>query len=272
MKLPETDAKLFFQLMWALQFYVNQKFRIHDCKCLEDYAGSAAEQKFKVREALYQNVELFDSFVQENPQNFSTENLAIISGWKKCIKGSFFIERLRKEYAVFIKDDNVYGVLGITQSFDELIDKTNLPIYVDAVLLPFRGGIVYDGLLQFRNIFFGGGIKRNLKETYLRAKQNNRIIVSLEKPGTDKRPEAAPAALKNWEPELEALARQANKLKGSLEHPAIYTPAFSLVKASIEFAQCAVSDANDRQGLDKALKKVRRAYNKSSTVLFREEF
>lgn len=36
--------------------------------------------------------------------------------------------------------------------------------------------IIYDGLLGFRNIFFGGGIKRNLKENHMQAKQNNRII------------------------------------------------------------------------------------------------
>ena len=54
MKLSEQDAKLFLQLMWALQFYVNQKLRIHDIKSIDDYAGSATDQKVKVREALYE--------------------------------------------------------------------------------------------------------------------------------------------------------------------------------------------------------------------------
>ena len=81
-----------------------------------------------------------------------------------------------------------------------------------------------------------------------------------------------PKSLKNWKPELEQLARKAKKLKGSVASPAIYSPAFSLVKASIEFAQLAVSDANDQEDLYKALQKVRRAFNKSNTVLYREEY
>jgi hypothetical protein len=271
MKLSEQDTKLFFQLMWALQFYVNQTLKIHDIKCIDDYAASATDQKVKVREALYENIELIDSFVQENPQNFSAENLAIISKWKKFIKGSFFIERLLKKYAVFMQDEKVYAVLGLSQSFDQLTYNANLPLYVDTVLLPFKDKIIYDGLLRIQNIYFGGGIKRSLKETYMRAKQNNRIIDSLEKSQAENQNILEPKSLKDWKPELEELALKAKKLKGSVESPAIYSPAFSLVKASIEFAKLAVLDANDQEGLYKALQKVRRAFNKSNTVLYREE-
>jgi hypothetical protein len=272
MKLSEQDAKLFFQLMWALQFYVNQKLKMYDIKCVDDYADFTTDQKVKVREALYENIELIDSFVQENPQNFSTENLAIISEWKKFIRGSFFIERLLKKYAVFIQEDKVYGVLGLSQRFDQLSYNANLPRYVDTVLLPFKGKIVYDGLLGVQNIYFGGGVKRSLKKTYMRAKQNNRIIDSLEKPQVQNQNKSERKSLRNWKPELEELTRKAKKLKGSVESPAIYSPAFSLVKASIEFAQLAVLDANDQEGLHKALQKVRRAFNKSSNVLYREEY
>jgi hypothetical protein len=271
MKLSEQDTKLFYQLMWALQFYVNQKLKIHDIKCIDDYADSATDQKVKVRESLYENIELIDSFIQENPQNFSTENLAIISEWKKFIRGSFFIERLLNKYAVFMQEDKVYGVLGLSQSFDELTYNANLPLYIDTVLLPFKGKIIYDGLLGLQNIYFGGGIKRDLKETYIRARQNNRIIDSLEKPRLENQNKLEPKSLKNWQRELEDLACKAKNLKASIEHPAIYSPAFSLVKASIEYAQLAVSDANDQEDLHKALQKVRRALNKSSTVLYYDE-
>ncbi|MBI4776955.1 MAG: hypothetical protein HY788_22705 [Deltaproteobacteria bacterium] len=272
MKLPEQHAKLFFQLMWALQFYVNHKLGILDIKSLDEYADSTTDQKVKVREALYENIELIDSFVHENPHNFSSEHLAIILEWKKYIRGSFFIERLIKQYAVFIQEEKVYGVLGLSQGFDELTYKSNVPLYVDTVLLPFKGKIVYDGLLGVRNIYFGGGIKRSLKETYMIAKQNNRIIESLEKPQVENQNKLEPKSLKEWKHELEELARKAKKLKGSVEYPAIYGPAFSLVKASIEFAQLAVSNEQDIAGLLEALKKIRRAFNKSNTVLHREEY
>lgn len=271
MKLSEEDAKLYYQLMWTLHFYVNQQLKIYNIKCIDDYAGVDADQKVKIREALYENIELIDSYVQENPQNLSKSNLSIISNWKLFIRGSFFIERLLKKHAIFIQDDNVYGVLGLTQGLDELTYNGHLPLYVDTVLLPFKGKIVYDGLLGFRNIYFGGRIRRSLKETYMRAKQNNRIIDSLEKPKVRLQEKSVSQSLRNWKPELEELARKAKKLKGSTGHP-IYSTAFSLVKASIEFAQIAVSDAKDQEDLHKALQKVSRALNKSKTVLNREEY
>jgi hypothetical protein len=271
MKLSDQDADLFFRLLWALQFYVNQKLVIVPINTLDEYHKAPTDQKVQVREAVYQNIDLIDSFVSENPNNFSADHLDIISKWKRFISGSFFIERQLKKYAVFIQDDRVYGVLGLNESFDELAFGAGLPLFIETVLLPFKGKITYDGLIGFRNIYFGSGIRRGLKETYMRAKQNNRIIESLEAPPAEKKGKIKPKPTKDWKPELEDLARKAKALRGSVDDPAIYSPAFSLVRASIEFAQTAASDADDMEGLHKALQKVRRAYNKSNTVLSRKE-
>ena len=273
MKLTEQDAKLFFDLMWSLQYFVNKKLNIKtNLKSLDEYAECTIEEKFEVRKALYADIKLIDSFIQENPQHFSKDKLSIVSNWKNFIAGDFYIERILKKYAVFIKGGNVYGVLGLYQGFDELVHHSNLPLYVHTVLLPFKGQIVYDGLFQAYNIYFGGGIKRNLKETYMSAKQNNRIIESLEsiQKGNQKKKISKP--LKDWKSELNELADKAKNLRGGSEHPAIYSPAFSLVKASIEFAQIAVSDSDDLDNLYKSLRKVELALRKSSIVLDREGY
>ena len=273
MKLSEQEANLFFKLMWSLQYFVNHKLKIHTkIKNVDDYANCNTGKKVEVRKALYENLDLIDSFVHGNPQNFSKENLSIISSWKDYIGGDFYIERFLKKYTVFIQEDKVYGVLGLQQGIDELSHRTNLPLYVNTILLPFRGKIIYDGLLGSRNIYFGGGIKYSLKETYMRAKQNNRIIESLEVQPEGYQKTIATKPLKHWQPVLDELAVKAKKLRGSLDLPAIYSPAFSLVKASIEFAQLAVSDDEDLENLYKVLRKVNRALNKSNTILDREEY
>ena len=92
----------------------------------------------------------------------------------------FYIERFLKRYTIFIKDAEVYGVLGLREDFEEVVPRSRLPLYVETALVPFKGKIVYDGLFQAYNIYFGGRTKRNLRESYMRAKQNNRIIESLE--------------------------------------------------------------------------------------------
>ncbi|MBW1900261.1 MAG: hypothetical protein JRJ20_01360 [Deltaproteobacteria bacterium] len=269
MKISKQDAKLFFDLMWALQYFVNQKLKIlTGVKSLDDYAGCSTEEKFEVRKALYADTKLIDSFVQENPQKFSEKNLSIVSNWKNYIEGDFHIERFLKRYTVFIKGADVYGVLALHQRLDELIHRSRLPLYVKTVLLPFKGKIVYDGLFQTYNFYFGAGIKRELKESYMRAQQNNRIIESLE-PTQKKK---LSKSLKNWMPELNELAGKAKKLRGSSGHSAICSPAFSLVKASIEFAQLSASDSADLDHLYKSLRKVERALTKSNMVLNREEY
>ncbi len=63
MKVSDKDAKLFFDLMWMLQYFVNQKHKIHsNIKSLEEYVECSTEEKFKVRTALYSDINIIDSF------------------------------------------------------------------------------------------------------------------------------------------------------------------------------------------------------------------
>ena len=272
MKITKKDAELFFELMWALQHFVNLNLKIFpNISGVNEYAKCTAEEKFQVSKALYENKELIDSFVEENPQNFSKEQLSIVSKWKSFIKGKFCVERFLKKYAIFMHDDNVYGVLGLYQGLNELIHPSNLPLYIETVLLPFKGKIIYDGLFQSYNISFGGGIKRTLKESYMVAKQNNRIIESLESTQDGKQINKRNKPVKDWTPELNKLTDIAKNLRSSSECSAIYSPAFSLVKASIEFVMLAVSDLDDLEGLHKSLRKIELALDKSRAALDREE-
>lgn len=273
MRLSEQDAKLFFKLMWPLQFFVNQKFKIlPKITNPEEYAECTTEEKYQVRKALYENKQLIDLFVQQNLYNFSENELAIVSSWSDFISGSFHIERFLKKYTIVISDNLVYGAMGLYQGFDELIHRSHLPLYVNTVLLPFKGIIVYDGLFEPYNVYFGGGIKRKLKEIYMTAKQNGRIIESLESTKQSKiKKKTENKTAKDWSPTLNQLASTAKSLKGSAESPAIYSPAFSLVKSSIEFARLAESDPKDLDILYKQLRKVERALKKSNTVLNRQD-
>ncbi|MDD5599510.1 MAG: hypothetical protein PHV82_16300 [Victivallaceae bacterium] len=272
MKLSEQDSKLFFKLMRNLHFYANRKLKIYpEVQSFGDYVGLDQEQKMKLRNALFDNVKIIDSFVRDNPNNYSREELHIISSWKSFIRDHFFIERILKKCNIFIRNNEVYAVSALMQGIDEVSRCHNLPLYVDTILLPFKGKIVYDGFLNLTSMSFGGNIAHGLKEKYMRAKQNNRIIDTLEAPSYETEQLEKSQTVKSWEPELEKLTKQAKRLKGSVNSPAVHGAAFSLVKASIEFARLAVSSSRDRDELRKALEKVRRTYNKSSTVLYRED-
>ncbi|NOQ14455.1 MAG: hypothetical protein GQ583_08285 [Methyloprofundus sp.] len=270
MKLTEQEADLFYKLSWSLHFYINQKLNIVAAKCLEDYADLTTEDKVKVRNALYEHSHLIDDYVAENPQNFSHEHLMQVLEWKKFIKGDFLIERLLKNYAVFIAaetDETVYAVLGIQTELSEIVPKHALPTRVQAVLLPFAGKIIYDGLLNHYNVYFGSGIKKSLKETYLKAKQNQRIIESLGKQKVIHKEK--PVLEKTWDTELNGLEKIARKLRSGKNKPPLYSPVFSIIKASIALGSLVISGSNNKTALWKAYGVLVRALNKFHTILDR---
>ncbi|MCI5159597.1 MAG: hypothetical protein D3906_14445 [Candidatus Electrothrix sp. AUS1_2] len=276
MKLSEKDADLFSKLMWQLLCFVNAELKIYPELATPDaYEQCDTEQKMELRNALYSNPNLIDRFVRLNPQNFSEEELAIVAKWKDAVQGNFFIEHFLKKYTVFIDErrSDVYGVLGLYEGFEDMIDRSYLPLYVRTVLLPFKGQIIYDGLFEASRIFFGGGVKGDLKEQYMRAKQNNRIILTLEKTVRNEEPQKSTASSqkKDIEKNLGALARTAAKLRGGADQPVLYTPIFSLVKASVDLARIAVESPDDRKALGQAVKKMERAVGKVRTVVERIE-
>jgi hypothetical protein len=134
-----------------------------------------------VRDALHAHRELIDGFVGENPAHLAPDELAIVSDWKNAVVGSFFIFRYLKQYTVFLDDrepPRAYGVVAVADPIQELL-SLDLPILTQAVLLPFKGKIIYDGLLSSFRVSFGPGVRRRLKETYNRAKKSDGIITSL---------------------------------------------------------------------------------------------
>ena len=269
MQLTTQDAEIFYRLMWSLQSYVNQKLGIlPQITTVDEYQILTSRETIPVRDALFDNIELIDAYLQENPQQFITEELDIIKSWKQFIRGEFFIERFLKKFTIFIGNEDVYGVLGLYESFEDLLPFVRLPYYVKAVLLPFKSKIIYDGILESYNILFGGGMRSDLKETYMIAKQNGRIIDSFDPAKRVKKKKPS----KDWRPIVDEISQEVKKLRSSSGAPPIQSPAFSLAKASIDFTKTAVNTPDDLDELWKSLKRVERAIRKAETTLFRADY
>lgn len=274
MKLNTQEAELFFELTWALQFFVNRKKEIiPDIHSIQDFKELPQERRFQVREALYESPELIDAYVAQNPDGFDSEKLGIIKQWKDFIYDDFHIERYLKNYAIYIgTKGKVFAVLALHQDFDEMFPRNYLPMYVKAVLLPFKGRVIYDGFLQSYNIHYGGGMKRSLKEAYMRAKQNEKIIHTLEEDQiTGNKAVKSAVRAKDYSKELEQLSIIAKKLKGGAGQPVINSSVFSLVKASIQLAEHTLLDPSDVYALMKEVRKVDRATAKIENILHRIE-
>ena len=182
MRLSKEDVKLFYRLYNPLLVYVNKKFKILEgIDSPEDFKKFSIKKINKVRDRLYKHPELINSFVAENPLNFSAKELKIIGSWKEFVKGRFLIFRYLKNYTVFLDTDEspkAYGVLALNTAFEEMVGSC-LPAMVEAVLLPFSDKIVYDGILFPYSMTFGGGIRRSFNDAYQEAKSKFGIITSL---------------------------------------------------------------------------------------------
>jgi len=268
-KLSAEDTAFFFKLMWGLQFYVNQQHKvIPEVGSEEAYAVLPAADRAKVRNTLWEHPELIDAYVAQNPDGLPDEDLDIVRKWGRFVLGTFQIFRYLKKHTIFIGESStVYGVMALQDSLEEMFYGHPLPIMVQAVLLPFKGKIVYDGLLSIYNVHFGGGIRSGLQEEYMAAKQNDRIITTLEpelaKPPRKQKP------TKDWRPVVDGLVKTANTLKGG---PAVQSSAFSLLRASAKLAQAAAHNPDDLDELWDLERQARTALSRLQTVLNRAEW
>ncbi len=272
MILSKDDANLFFKLMLSVHVFVNLKLDlIPDCATAEAVKNLDSAQRLKLGDALYGNPGLIEQFVKENPDGFNDEELRVIQSWSKFVAGDFYIERYLAKHAIFIKNEEVYAVRALHDPFDVFVAREQLPAYTKTVLLPFKGKIVYDGLMQTYRIRFGSGIRGNLRETYLTAKQNGRIIESLDPATWQSRKNERQQPAKDWRAEVDALRMRAQILSAGAGTPPIQGAVFKLVKTSLEMAQTSVHKADDLEALWDCARKVEQALRKIQTTLNRAE-
>jgi hypothetical protein len=148
-----------------------------------------AERIVQVRDQWIEHPEWLEAFVEENPLGFTAEELEIVRAWKHREHGRFYVLRHLKKHTVFFGGEpaRAYGVLSLGDDLEDVLPSWMLPQMVEAVLLPFRGRIVYDGLMGVHAIHFGPGIRRGLNDEYQGLKAREGIITSLPVAEPEKR-------------------------------------------------------------------------------------
>lgn len=179
MKLDYEDARHFYAVFFPLLNYVNNKQKIApQLKEIKDGVPVNPSEVYPIADYLWDHPALLDQYLKETALN--EEDRKILEGWKRYVRGRFFIERFLKRGTVFIGEHNeVYMVSGTTTEMEENFYYQNPPILVETTLIPFKGHIITDGLLNTYSVSFGGGAKKLLKETYMDAKKAKKIITEL---------------------------------------------------------------------------------------------
>ncbi|MDQ5850899.1 MAG: hypothetical protein M3380_02285, partial [Chloroflexota bacterium] len=192
MQLPPEQTARFYRIWFALLHYVNDQRQL-----LATFPATPGEATIppgdakQLRDALWADDTLRERFVAENPADLPSPDLALVTSWQYRLAGTFYIFRYLKRYTVFLSTStppHAYGVLGLVSPIEEILGPY-VPIYVEAVLLPWEDQIIYDSLLAPYPISFGAGIRRSLNEAYRNAQEREGIMTAL-RPHT----EAASAA------------------------------------------------------------------------------
>ena len=150
MTLEKQDAELFYELLFPLLDFVNQKYRV--CPGMGTIDRSRGV------------------------------------GWAQCKPGKYIMERHLKKGPVFIseEDQQVYLVQGLFSTWEEMMGKG--PVLLDAVLIPFKDMIISDGLVTAYPFCFGRGYSEAFKDIYRKAKEDKTIRFSLSGGEPEHRP------------------------------------------------------------------------------------
>ena len=178
MRLERSDAELFYRLWFPLLDFVNRKYHIcPDAGIIAKGHGVDASDAKAIADYLWSNTEVIEEYLSK--AKLSEENAQIVSGWQQCKAGRYILERHLKKGSVFIsaEDGAVYMVKGLFSTWPEMLGEA--PVILDAVLIPFKGSIISDGLVMPYRICFGKGAREDFKDAYTNAKRNNAIRFSI---------------------------------------------------------------------------------------------
>lgn len=185
MQLTKENTDLFYKLDWSLLFYVNQKYNVIPNLKEPDFKKENLEKVNKLHEKVHKDSSLIDSFIAENPFKFSSEELEIVSSWKKAVKSKFLLMKHSEQGTVFFEqttNPKAYAVLGLYDDLEEMIPKECLPVMIETTLLPFKGKIIYNGIFISYHISFGRSVRNSFEMSFRESKSKYGILASLEEP------------------------------------------------------------------------------------------
>lgn len=179
MILAPHDAALFYRAWGALLTWVNDQRNI-----VPPFQRPGPERSLDpslampIRNVIWAEDALREQFLAEGAAELAQAERDLIASWGQRVKGTFTMLRHLKKHTIFMAA-RVYGVLGIYSPLAEMCPY--VPMFVDAVLLPFRDVIITDGLIQSpgMQLSFGGGARRMFEVEYKDKQAKSGLVTTL---------------------------------------------------------------------------------------------
>ena len=171
-KLLQSDVDLFYDIFFNLLDFINNRDQVIPSllPTIHSFTGQNILEPAQIKQiasVVWTNpVKEIDAYLATTGSPKDSDKIEILTAWKRCVNGQFFIERHLKSGSVLIgnidnssqpdqlnqsrgragkdsEDDHVYVVIGLNSSIEEMFppDFFPLPVLVRATLLPFKGRI-----------------------------------------------------------------------------------------------------------------------------------
>ncbi len=115
MRLNQKEYYKYLEIHPKMIYYVGKRKKlIPKSTTLEDFMNYSVEDKYPIRNAMYENTHMLNDYIKENSEELSEEDKDIIRGFKYFKQGTFYVVKLTKKYAYFLGDKYVYGKLLYT--------------------------------------------------------------------------------------------------------------------------------------------------------------
>jgi len=180
MKLTPEETRMFYAAWWPLLHWVNAQHQVlPGAPPISEEQPIPPQRAVAIRDVLWANDGLRETFIEQNPTGLSQELLDLIAGWRYRRADTFTVWKHYKKHTVFFGEDNqAFAVLGLWSALEEVIPMPP-PCLVKAVLLPFGERIITDGLLVGYNVYLGSGIRGNLQRTWRDIRERRALVTSL---------------------------------------------------------------------------------------------
>ncbi len=176
--LNEQEATLFYELYYSLLEYVNDKYKV--CENVDRILNQRISilDILEIRKCFVEHKEIIDEFIVECKSFFSDDEIEIIKGFKDFIYGYFMVIKYEEDYTLFMNGKEIYGAIGTHINVSDDVLDINLPVYANWMLLPYKGKIVWDGLLYQYSL---PQDKEMLREMIANRLENTNILFEIKK-------------------------------------------------------------------------------------------
>lgn len=165
--LTKKEAQLFYKLYFALLDFTNQKYKIKDnYKIYKQFRINPYELTDIIDKFWEFKNGIIIEFCMVNPYKFNSEEIEIIKKFKDGFIDSFVIVEYHNEYTVIMNSEKVFMIKGLHANIDEVISYTQLPYMIKTAIMPFKGNIIYDGILVSYPVKFGLEFNRMVTNDY----------------------------------------------------------------------------------------------------------